>query len=92
MFLAIVYGRLVSLEGGLSYPLQAYFLIHRNAIARHMEPSDGKLRLCIATIGSELIPKGALHQIFLHAITIPIGRPTVLLTQDMALKSSLAIP
>ena len=50
MFLAIVNCWLISLEGGLVYPLQAFFLINGNACASHQEPACGELCLSITTI------------------------------------------
>ena len=56
MFLAIVDGWLIALEGGLVNPLQSLALILRNARASHQEPSCGKLSLSITAIGCQLIP------------------------------------
>ena len=92
MLLAIVNSRLIALEGGLVYPLQALLLIDGYAGASHQEPACGKLCLGITAIRSQLIPKSTLLQVLLHTVAIPIGRTYILLAQHMALEGSLSIP
>ena len=73
-------------------PLQTNLLIDGDTIARHVKPADGKLRLGITAVGSQLVPEGTLRQVFLYAIAVPVGCPAVLLTLYMSLKSGFAIP
>ena len=80
MFLAIVDGRLIALESGFVNPLQPLLFINGDTIARHVKPADGKLCLGIAAVGSQLVPESTLRQVFLYAISVPVGCPTVLLT------------
>ena len=56
VFLAVIDGWLVALEGGLVNPLQALALILWNACASHQEPASSELRLGITTIGCQFIP------------------------------------
>ena len=79
MFLTIVDGWLIALEGGLVNPLQSLALILRNARASHQEPACGELCLGITTIGSQLIPKDTLFEVLLYTVTIPVGSSAVLL-------------
>jgi hypothetical protein len=60
VFLAIVDGWLVALEGGFVNPLQAFLLIEGNTIARHVKPADGKLCLGITAISRLLVPESTL--------------------------------
>ena len=75
MFLAIVDGRLIALESGFVNPLQPNLLIDWDTIARHVKPTDGKLRLGIAAVGCQLVPENTLRQVFLYTIAVPVGLP-----------------
>ena len=60
MFLAVVDGWLIALEGGFVNPFQANLLINGDTIARHVKPADGKLCLGIAAVGCQLVPESTL--------------------------------